>query len=386
MDVRPRVVLVAFDGFPLATIGERHTPNLWRLAQHGGWAPDGGRSGLPSTTYPGFTSLLTGCSRSISGVRTTSRKRDAVPGWAGSDSALVPTILHEARDAGLSVGGAFGDHRFQSVVGLGEMDGLWPTCGELDPSVTLDGHGYPVNRAVLPHALALAADPGVDLAFVYFNETDTIGHDRGPEAPETIEAVHEADAALGLLVETLAPDWDRTVLLAASDHDMEARTPGDPIDPTACRDAAVLISDWIADGSAALIRLAIGIDHDTAIESIRNVEGIVGWRSYEPDMLLVLAAPGRVFAGQKIYDGGTHGSRSTARTLAVVGGGHPAVRPLAHAIRNHAPRIRDWAPTLASILGIDLPASDGNDLLAPATGRATPQRVDQADGQARKAS
>lgn len=360
----PRVVLVALDGFPLATFDRQLTPNLWQLSESGGRALEGGRSGLPSTTYPGFISLLTGCSRTVSGVRTTSRKRDAVPGWAGSDASLVPTILHEAHDAGLRTAAAFGDYKLQRVARLEDDEWVWPAQAEEPPDVRLDAHGYPVNAAVVPHLLAAAADPEIALTFCQLNETDTIGHDLGPNAPETIECVRAVDESLGLLVEALRSDWDRTILIVTSDHDMEAKVAADPIDlaPTM---AEGLICDWIADGSAALARLAIGVEHDQAIASLRRLDGIAGWRSYDPDMLLLVASPGRVFAGQRSYAGGTHGNRSTARTLAVVGGGHRLVHPLGKALEASPPRLRDWAPTIATILGVDLPASDGDPLFDP---------------------
>ena len=360
----PRVVLLAFDGFPLHAVGERHTPNLMRLAQSGGWSPVGGRSGLPSTTYPGFVSLLTGCSRTVSGVRTTSRKRDAVPGWAGSDVALVPTILHEAHAAGLRTAGVFGDHKLVSVARLAEMADVWPAHGDLPSDLPLDAHGYPVNSAVLPQALEAVANPEIALTFCHFNETDTVGHDRGPEAPETIDCVREADAGVGRLIRALEPDWDRTIVMVASDHDMEPRTEDAPIDLSTLADGP--ICDWIADGSAALARLSVGVEHDHAIGAIRKLDGIAGWRSYDPDVLLVVAEPGRVFAGQKVYAGGTHGNRTTARTLAIVGGGHPHAASIGRAIEVTPPRIRDWAPTIAEILGLHLPASDGDSILGAA--------------------
>jgi len=353
---------VAFDGFPLQALDERRTPNLWRLSESGGRAPEGGRSGVPSTTYPGFISLLTGCSRSVSGVRTTARKRDAVPGWAGSDVSLVPTILHEAREAGLRAVGIFGDHKLIAVAGLDASPDVWPPHGDVPSDVELDAHGYPANGAVLPHLLEAVADPEVALTFCHFNETDTLGHDLGPAAPETIASTRAADAAVGRMLEALGTEWERTIVMVVSDHDMEARSPEPPIDLAPAMDGP--ICDWIADGSAAFARLAIGVDHDAAIATLRRFDGIAGWRSYDPDVLLLLAAPGRVFAAPRLHPGGTHGSRSTSRTLAVVGGGHPFAPVIGRAIETTPPRLRDWAPTIASILSLDLPAADGDPIVA----------------------
>ena len=60
MPDQPKIVILAFDGFPLTAFGLPLTPNMWRLGEEGGFAPDGGRTGLPSTTYPSFATLLTG--------------------------------------------------------------------------------------------------------------------------------------------------------------------------------------------------------------------------------------------------------------------------------------------------------------------------------------
>ena len=50
MSDRPRVILLAFDGFPLRAFGKSLTPNLWQLGLEGGFSPDGGTTSLPSTT------------------------------------------------------------------------------------------------------------------------------------------------------------------------------------------------------------------------------------------------------------------------------------------------------------------------------------------------
>lgn len=79
--------------------------------------------------------------------------------------------------------------------------------------------------------------------------------------------------------------------------------------------------------------------------------------------MLLLAAVGRTFAAPWIPRMGIHGSTATARTLALVGGGHPAVAPIAAALADHSPRLVDWAPTIASVLGLDLPEAEGKDLV-----------------------
>jgi hypothetical protein len=100
-----------------------------------------------------------------------------------------------------------------------------------------------------------------------------------------------------------------------------------------------------------------------AIKLFSSLEGVEGWRWREPSTLLLLAAPGRVFAAPRIADAGIHGSTSTARTLAMVGGGHPFVPRFAQAIEERPPRLQDWAPTLAAVLDLELPMAEGLNML-----------------------
>ncbi len=359
----PRIVLLAFDGFPLRHFRPTVTPNLWRLGQEGGFSPEGGRSGLPSTTYPGFASLLTGARQGTTGVRTTAQRSGPVPGWAGKDRILVPTIVHAANEAGLKTAAVVGDHKLARVLRFDQLERAWPPGATVPVGTELDAHGYPTNSAVRGPALEAIADSSVDLVFVHLNETDTLGHDLGPSAPATAECVRAADALVSEMIDALSPDWDRTLVAVVSDHDMARRLPLPPIDPSAGRDCAGLVDDWIADGCAAWVRLTPGADHHMAISRLAGLEGVESWRWREPATLLLLAAPGRVFAAPRIPAAGVHGSAQTARTLAIVGGGHPVAVELGRAIGVRPPRLRDWAPTLAPVLGIDLPDADGLNML-----------------------
>jgi hypothetical protein len=359
----PRIVLLAFDGLPLHYVQPSVTPNLWRLGQEGGYCPEGGRSGLPSTTYPGFATLLTGAGQGKTGVRTTSHRDGAVPGWAGTDRVLIPTLVHTADQAGWRTATVMGDHKLQKVLRLDELEWSWPPKGAIPVGTELDAHGYPTNAAIRGQALEAAADPSVDVLFVHFNETDTVAHDEGPNAPITERCVRAADSLVGEVMEALAADRDRTVVAVVSDHDMARRLPLAPIDPTLGYELAGLAEDWIADGSAAWVRLTSGADHHMAIKLFSSLEGVEGWRWREPSTLLLLAAPGRVFAAPRIADAGIHGSTSTARTLAIVGGGHPFVPRFAQAIEERSPRLQDWAPTLAAVLDLELPMAEGLNLL-----------------------
>jgi hypothetical protein len=259
-----------------------------------------------------------------------------------------------------------GDHKLQRLLGLDLLDRTWPPAGEVPAGTPLDAHGYPTNEAIRGPVLEAAADPDLDLLFVHLNETDTLGHDLGPAAPETVACVRAADSIVGDLVAALAPAWDRTVIAVVSDHDMVRRLPFPAIDPTIPLECAGLVDDWIADGCAAWLKLTAGADAHMAINRLSTLDGVEGWRWREPGILLLLAARGRTFAAPWIPIAGVHGSVSTARTLAIVAGGHPAVGGLSRSIARRSPRLPDWSPTLASLLDVELPNADGRNLLEEA--------------------
>jgi hypothetical protein len=147
---------------------------------------------------------------------------------------------------------------------------------------------------------------------------------------------------------------------------MVRRLPFPAIDPTTSFECAGLVDDWIADGCAAWVRLTSGLDAHMAINRLSALDGIESWRWREPGILLLLAAHGRTFAAPWIPVSGLHGSVATTRTLAIVGGGHPAVGRIATAIAERSPRLQDWSPTLATLLDVELPAADGLNLLEQA--------------------
>ena len=325
--IRPRVLLLGLDGFPPSGVTPADTPVLWALGESGGRAREGGGADLPSTTYPGFAALLTGRHGSRAdrtspwhGVRTTSHDGLAVPGWAGRRSVRGQTLLHVARDAGLWAGAILGDHKLHRVLRLGDLT-RWPAGGRVPEGAVTDAHGYPANAAVRGPLLAAAAADDWDVLFVHLNEVDTLGHDLGPEDPRTIAGRRNTDELVGELLEALRPAWTRTTVMVASDHGMDA----------------------VADLPA--------IDRAAAGEAIASLDGVAGWVPHGTRRLLVLARPGRRFAGSH-HRGGVHGSPSTARTVAIVGGGHDAVASIARSIALRPPHLADWAPAAAAVLGV----------------------------------
>ena len=355
-----RVVLLGLDGFPNRAIGPELTPRLWDLAQRGGRAPDGGVTDLPSSTDPGFCSLLTGCRPATHGVLTTSWRFARLPDWAGAQAPRVPAIFDACRAGGVRTAAIVADDR--GLLCTDSADRRWPPDGVIPPGTPLDAHGYPVNAAVLPHLLDAIGDPSLGFVFGHINEADTAGHDYGPESDAARACYRATDESVGVVLDALASRWADTVVVIVSDHDMQARDSSPPVDPmTNGTDGGW--DAYIPDGGSALIHLKPGVDPEHAGAALLRIDGIETWVRSNDSLLIAGSKPGRIFAAPRYPSGGFHGAPITARTVALVGGGDPVVRRIARAIASRRPHLADWAPTIAPLLGVALGRVDGRDML-----------------------
>ncbi|MDQ6711280.1 MAG: alkaline phosphatase family protein [Candidatus Dormibacteraeota bacterium] len=349
--------MLGLDGFPHRAIGPELTPRMWAFAEAGGRASTGGSTDLPSSTDPGFCSLLTGCFPRTHGVRTTAWRFTALPAWAGLEKPRVDSIFDACRGAGIRSVAAMGDDR--GLLCTGSAGAVWPPQDGIPDGTPLDAHGYPMNAAVAPHILAAAADPKVGLLFGHLNESDTIGHDHGPESAAARECYAATDRLVGEILDALEASWRETLVVIVSDHDMQARTPTAPID----LGSTDLWDGVIPDGGAALVHLRDGVDRATAGQALIAVEGIESWLAADNAVLIAGARPGFIFAAPVLPAGGFHGAPATARTVALVGGGHPAVRRIAAVMERRRPHLADWAPTIGALLGASVRRTDGASLL-----------------------
>ncbi|MEA2635260.1 MAG: hypothetical protein QOH92_2027, partial [Chloroflexota bacterium] len=248
--------MLGLDGFPHRAIGPQLTPRLWDLARRGGRAPDGGITDLPSSTDPGFCSLLTGCKPATHGVLTTSWRFARLPDWAGAETPRVPSIFDACRAAGVRTAAVVADDR--GLLCTGSADVRWPPGGVIPPATALDTHGYPVNAAVLPRLLEAIGDSSLGFVFGHINEADTVGHDHGPESEAARACYRATDQVVGLVLDAVASRWADTVIVIVSDHDMQPRDSSPPVDPMVDHDGGW--DAYIPDGGSALIHLNPGVD------------------------------------------------------------------------------------------------------------------------------
>jgi arylsulfatase A-like enzyme len=362
---RPRVILLGLDGFPLRALSPEVTPTLWRLAAAQGRPATHGVSALPSSTYPGFATLLTGCLPARHGVRVTGPRPGAVPGWGGEQTVRGPTLLGACRAAGLRSAAIHGDHLLGGVLRLATADVKWPPDSVVPSGTPVDAHRYPTNEAVRPHLLAAVAHADLDFVFGHLNEADTLGHELGPDHSATLACVAATDALVAEVLDALREDWPRTLLVITSDHDMEAVSDGPPIRLVDGGPLDGLARAAIADGGTAIVLPADGVDERAIRSSLAGAAAIAGAEADGTGLVLVYAVAGRVFAGAGLPARGTHGGPGTACTLAIVGGGHPSVRRIAGSVGAGRPHLADWAPTIASVLGLASWRWDGRNLAAP---------------------
>src|SRR6059036_2523258 len=104
---------------------------------------------------------------------------------AGQPRVVVPTLFDACQAAGVGSAAIQGDHLLLSVLRTEAAGVTWPPGGVVPPATPLDAHNYPTNEAVRPGLLAAAADPVVRFLFGQINEGDTLGHDLGPDHPQT---------------------------------------------------------------------------------------------------------------------------------------------------------------------------------------------------------
>jgi arylsulfatase A-like enzyme len=219
-----------------------------------------------------------------------------------------------------------------------------------------------MNAAVLPHLLDAVADSSLGFVFGHINEADTMGHDHGPESDAARACYRATDQVVGVVLDALAGRWIDTVIVIVSDHDMQPRDSSPPVDPmTNAADGGW--DAYIPDGGSALIHLKPGVDPAHAGAALERIEAVETWVCSTDSVLIAGLKPGRIAAAPRYSTGGFHGAPITARTVALVGGGHPAVARIAGAIAARRPHLADWAPTVAPLIGVDLDRVDGRNLL-----------------------
>ncbi|MDH3708159.1 MAG: alkaline phosphatase family protein [Acidimicrobiia bacterium] len=350
----PRVVFVVIDSLPPRWLTPTVTPHLWSLAQRGGWHPAGATAVLSAATYPNHASFVTG-TEPVAHRVITNRVWDGDRFVKAHHVGPVgATVFDACRAAGRSTGAVVGDHKLIGVMAAHRADRHWPPDGHLPEGAVRDEFRYAADATVLA-AIDQTAVLDAQVAVLHLNEPDTACHLYGPDSPEATARFTATDAVLGAIVERL--DWDHTVVIVVSDHDQE------PVDDSEPVDLAALLVDASAPGLVESDGTAAAVVDGPPLDELEGLDQVIGGRVIDDRINLVWGHPGTVFGSQGYGLQGQHGSPRTARQVAVVSGGHPAAADLAAAVTELRPHATDWAPTLASLVGGELPGATGRALV-----------------------
>jgi predicted AlkP superfamily pyrophosphatase or phosphodiesterase len=413
------VIVISIDGFRPANYldpaGERVTiPNLLALRDAGS-AAEGVQVAHPSMTYPSHTSIATGMHPARHGIVSNTMFDPPLgsPRWYYEFEAVkVPAIWDLARGRGLKTAGA----SWPVTVGA-RIDVNFPESNQAPPDSTwlararadstpglvdavvkeLGGFGEndnrnPVQRDRFTAAMAahIIRTERPNLLMIHLMETDTAQHADGPGSPAAREAIERIDAHIGAILRATdeAGIRERTTVIVTGDHGF-SRVHA-LIQPNVILRAHGFLTTnergrvetWQAASHATAIRLKDPSDRDLAakVEQVFRAEAEGRYRGIfrvvsRADLDALGAYPEAAFfiepaEGYYVSDGvangevlvgttrrGAHGFLPTEvrmRTgLIVAGAGIRAGVPL--------PLVRqvDIAPTIARLLGFEMPEVDG---------------------------
>jgi predicted AlkP superfamily pyrophosphatase or phosphodiesterase len=401
------VIFLTIDGFrpDFYLDSEWQTPNLHMLMKDGAYAK-GVNSVFPSMTYPSHTTLVTGVQPAKHGIYynnifTPDGARQQ-PYWQDS-SIHVPTIWKAAKDQGMTVAllywpvsaNAPVDYNIPDIGGLGDEvreqyslpKGFYAEVKkEVFGGVDKIDHGKNQNIAKIAAYIIKKSKP--QLMTIHVFSVDGAAHAVGRNGTQVQEAVADADAAVGIIVDALkaAGIWENTVLLIGGDHGFYDVKKS--ISPNVWLKEAGLINDlktgdWKAQfntvGGSAYLYLKDPSDNATANkvksilqsqpDSVKQYYRIISKEQlnkggYNPNVAFALTAEhdasfGNASTGNAIKPGkgGAHGhfpDTKNIRTGLVAHG--PGIRKGA-VIQEM--ELRDMTPIMMKLLGIPFPKVDG---------------------------
>lgn len=215
-----KVLLISIDGFMNEYLDRNETLNFDRFID-GGVKAEHLIPVFPTKTFPNHYSIATGLFVENHGIISNSFPDDSLEGrfsygpqdsenderWWGGEPIWTTVELQGKTSATMFWPGT-----------EASINGVRPTKwvdydGSLDNYARIDS----VMQWLDP-----AGDVNADFATLYFSDVDSRGHSYGPNSPEVDEAVVEADALLGYLLERITELnlSDQLNILITSDHGM----------------------------------------------------------------------------------------------------------------------------------------------------------------------
>ncbi len=244
-DHRPPVtLLLSIDGFSPDNLHHGDTPTLDALAAGG--VQGRMRPPFPSVTFPSHEAMITGLYPDHSGIVANTMSDPRRPGvtFTTRDAAQVsdPFWWDDAEPLWITA------EKARIRTGILFWPGADVAHDGLRPS---DWAHYDANfhtddriRTVLDW-MRRPADIRPKFVGLYVDSVDKNGHRYGPHAPETIAAVRETDAQIGMLVRGLAALGQPANLVIVSDHGMRDVDPARTLLlPSILPDGAYRLGQW----------------------------------------------------------------------------------------------------------------------------------------------
>lgn len=420
---RSPVVVIAIDGLRPDYVLEparhgRPIPHLAGFVARGAWA-EGVVGVVPTVTYPSFTTVLTGVNPARHGIvanTTFDPLRRNQDGWYWYTSDIqAPTLWHAARSGGLRTAsvhwpvsvGAPVDWNLPQIWRTGSPDdrkllralgtaGLQDTLEALLREPYADGIDESIEgderRARFAARLLELERP--DFATLYFTALDHEQHVYGPHTPQAYDALARIDALVGGLLATIERVYGgRAVVAVTSDHGFEPSPRALGL-ASALRERGLIrvgpngavtewdAAPWVTGSSAAVVlarpddaalerRVAALLD-TLAADGALGIDRVLGRSELERRggfpgaSFLVGLESGWMFANGltdplvgPAGSAGMHGhlpDNPALRASFFVRGPGISPRPLGLI------RLVDEAPTLARLMGVDLPDAEGTPL------------------------
>jgi predicted AlkP superfamily pyrophosphatase or phosphodiesterase len=390
-----RVVVISIDGLrPEFYLGDYDVPTIKALAARGAAAKEV-ESVFPSTTYPAHATIVTGVRPWKHGIvaNTTWGESGSTRDWYWHARDLkAKTLWKAAREKGLKVAITY----WPTSVGA-DVDWLVGEIWDPDPKGTPDrlraaatpgllaeiGGELPMDKAAVDGFVARAAihvlrTKKPHLLFAHFINVDDAQHKRGRDGAR--EALKIQDELLARVLEVVD---DKTLVIVVGDHgfvDVDRN-----INPNALlRDEGwATPTSWRALGRSSGGSTGIYVKDPKDVAAVRDLlrsraDGMyevleraeLDALGYDPAAALALDPRGGwAFSGaftERFVEGlptvkGNHGQRPTRPGLATgfIAAG-PGVRPGTSIERM---RLVDVAPTVAQVLGLEMPDVEGLPIL-----------------------
>jgi len=219
------VVLFVVDGLRPDGLGNAETPYIDSLVNNGAYTFKA-RTVMPSVTLPCIASMFLGTDPKRHGIVTNT--------W-NSSAHSIPSIIDLIHSKGMTTASFY---NWEPLRNLSKP-------GSLNASFFLDNCEEPQGDLEIARLAAeYLSHRLTSFAFIYLGYTDAAGHRYGWMTKGYIEAIENADTAIGRILEAMKRSEvsENTVFIVTSDHGGHEKTHGTEMPED-------LIIPWIISGS-----------------------------------------------------------------------------------------------------------------------------------------